>query len=651
MTSRGNIGRRRGMQGRTAFLLVGALAILAVVPAPAGADAALAEVRVNQVGYDLHGSKRAYLMSPVSEAGASFRVLDSDGDPVITGSVGTSVGAWSDTYGFVYPLDVDAVTDPGVYTIEVDGPADATSPVFRVDTGANLYRQALANALFFYRAERDGPHYVPSALRTAPAHLKDRGAMTYLTPKVDGDGVFHGDLAPLGERMDASGGWWDAGDYPKFVVTTSYTVDMLLAGVRDFPGQMGATAGPRDFTNESRFGLNWLLRMWNDRTRTLYYQVGIGSGNDRFAGDHDIWRLPQDDDRYAPGDPAFRYIRHRPVFRAAPPGSPVSPNLAGRDAAAFALGYQLFHDSHPRYARRCLRAAEHIFALADPHPGRRLLTVVPFDFYPETSWKDDLELGATELYFALAAGGAPANLPHGNPLFYLRGAARWAHDYMTGAGDAADTLNLYDVSGFAHYDLVRGIRDAGHPSGLQTSERALLGDLKKELDAAVAQGATDPFGFGFTWADWDTTTHGAGLSVQAAEYDELTGTDAYAAESRRWLANILGANAWGTSLIVGDGTTFPNCMQHQVANIVGSLDGSPPILAGAAVEGPNHYAAHGKLPHMRACPADGVDRFAQFNGFKAVYKDDVQSYDTVEPAIDLTATSPLAFARQSQDGS
>ena len=88
-------------------------------------------------------------------------------------------------------------------------------------------------------------------------------------------------------------------------------------------------------------------------------------------------------------------------------------------------------------------------------------------------------------------------------------------------------------------------------------------------------------------------------------------------------------------------------MQHQVANIVGSLDGSPPILAGAAVEGPNCYAAHGRLPHMRACPADGVDRFAQFNGFKAVYKDNVQSYDTVEPAIDLTASSPLAFARQS----
>jgi endoglucanase len=325
----------------------------------------------------------------------------------------------------------------------------------------------------------------------------------------------------------------------------------------------------------------------------------------------------------------------------------VSPNIAGRDAAAFALGYQVFHESHPRFARRCLRAAEHVFALADAHPGRRLLTVIPYDFYPETSWKDDLELGATELYFALATGGVPANLPQRNPRFYLRSAAHWAHAYMTGDGDAADTLNLYDVSGFAHYELVRALRDAGHPPGLRTSERALLADMRKELDAAVAQGDTDPFGFGFGWAQWDTTTHGAGLSVQAGEYDELTGTDRYAAESRRWLANILGANAWGTSLIVGDGSTFPHCTQHQVANIVGSLDGTPPILAGAAVEGPNRKAARGRLQYMRACPADGADRFAPFNGFQAVYKDDVQSYSTVEPAIDLTASSPLAFARQS----
>jgi endoglucanase len=49
---------------------------------------------------------------------------------------------------------------------------------------------------------------------------------------------------------------------------------------------------------------------------------------------------------------------------------------------------------------------------------------------------------------------------------------------------------------------------------------------------------------------------------------------------------------------------------------------------------------------MRACPANGVDAYAAFNGKTAQFKDNVQSYSNTEPAIDLTATSPLAFARQ-----
>jgi endoglucanase len=469
--------------------------------------------------------------------------------------------------------------------------------------------------------------------------------MTYRTPKVDGDGVFTGDLHSLGGRIDASGGWWDAGDYLKFVHATSYTEALLLTGVRDFPDLMGAGSATSDFTDEVRFGADWLLRMWDDQTSTLYYQVGIGSGNDRTAGDHDIWRLPQDDDTYGGHDPLFRYIRHRPVFRAGPPGSTISPNLAGRDAAALALAYQVFRRSDPAFANACLLAAVHIFDLADTSPSGNLMTAIPFEYYPETEWRDDMELGATELYLALTAGSPPAGLPHADPLFYLQAAAHWANAYITGPNDAADTLNLYDVSGLAHYELYRAIERAGDPAGLETTRTALLADLKKQLDSALAIARDDPFGFGFAWAQWDTTAHGAGLSVMASEVDELTGTTEYADQSGRWLANILGANAWGSSFIVGSGKVFPHCMQHQVANLAGSVDGSPPILLGAAVEGPNRHAARGRVQYMRACPPSGRDRFARFNS-EAVFKDDVESYSTVEPAIDLTATSPLAFARQ-----
>jgi endoglucanase len=616
---------------------------------PARAATATAFVRVNQLGYATGShAKRAYLMASGSEAGAMFSVVNSSQVAVLTAPIGANLGKWSASYPDVYALDLNPVTTAGTYTISVSGPIPASSPSFRIGTGSQLYPDALTNSLSFYRTERDGPSFIASALRTAAGHLNDQTAKTYLTPVTNSSGHFKGDLAPLNVNINASGGWWDAGDYLKFVQTASYTDALLLAGVRDFPNQMGSGSTTSDFTAEAKFGARWLLRMWNDSTRTLYYQVGIGEGNSKTIGDHDIWRLPQADDTFGGTNPIYRYIRNRPVFRAGPPGSLISPNLAGRDAAALAEAFQVFRLSDTAFADRCLLAAEHIFDLANTSPSGNLLTVIPFSFYPETEWRDDLELGATELYYAVADGGLPAGLPHTDPLFYLGMAAHWADAYITGPNDAADTLNLYDVSGLAHFELYRAIAQAGNPPGLEVTQAQLLADMKKALDGAVSQGSTDPFGFGFPWDVYDTTSHGAGLSVMASEYDQLTGTKTYSAFSQEWLANILGANAWGSSFIVGDGSTFPHCLQHQVANLAGHLDGTPPVLAGAAVEGPNGSATSGLVSGMVLCPANGVDTFAQFNGHHAEWQDNMQSFSNTEPAIDLTASSPLAFARQIQ---
>jgi endoglucanase len=85
-------------------------------------------------------------------------------------------------------------------------------------------------------------------------------------------------------------------------------------------------------------------------------------------------------------------------------------------------------------------------------------------------------------------------------------------------------------------------------------------------------------------------------------------------------------------------------MQHQVANLAGSLNGQPPVLDGAVVEGPTNAASSGLVTSMLKCPPAGGDIYKVFNGNGAVYKDNVQSYSTDEPAIDLTATSFLMYA-------
>jgi len=606
----------------------------ALLPYTAVAAPAEAVIRVNLVGYATGAAKFGYLMTTAPGAAAQF-VVRCDGRTALRGRIGGGGRPWNHRYAYVYPIDFSGVTAPGNCILVVRDGVSAASPSFQIAPAADLYSAALANGVYFYGEQRDGPLFIRSPLRTAPAHLHDANAMTYLTPPMNGNGVFPGDLRPTGHRIDASGGWWDAGDYLKFVETTSYTVGVMLAGARDFPTVLGAGASANtSVTDEASFGLDWLSRMWDDRSRTLYYQVGIAAGNERTLGDHDLWRLPQADDSYGRTDPVYRYIRYRPVFRATPPGGAISPNLAGRLAADFALGAQVLARSDPPRAAALLRAAQHLFALADTSPGR-LLTTAPYDFYPEAQWRDDLELGATEI--ARALGPGPAATP------YLQAAANRARAYIATTDDR-DPLNLYDVSGLAHFELARTMEQQPVRS-LAVTRADLISDLRRQLDRASAEAAGDPFGFGFPWAAYDTASHGFGLSVMAAEYDALTGSRRYAEQSARWLGNVLGANAWGSSFVIGDGSDFPHCPQHQVANLMGSLDGSPPVLRGAVVEGPNRHASGGSLPNMRRCPPAGGDRFAPYNS-TAVFRDRVQSYTTVEPATDLTASSLLAFAWQ-----
>ncbi|PRC92478.1 glycoside hydrolase family 9 protein [Solimicrobium silvestre] len=604
-------------------------------------------LRINQVGYETDVAAQAYLMtsSPVSDV--SFHVINSSGDTVTSGTVGAKTGTWG-SYT-VYPVNF-TVADSGKYSISVSGPVSTSSPVFTVDTSTNLYSQALVNTLSFYQNQRDGSNFIPSALRTAAGHLNDANATVYKTPPITNDNIT-AKLSPTGQKINAEGGWWDAGDYLKFVQTHSYTVALMLTGVRDFPNQMGAGSAKSNFTSEAEFGLNWLQQMWDDSTQTLYYQVGIGTDFtvNSDVSDHDLWRLPQVDDNYVPPSATgltvaqIPYIRNRPVFVSGPAGSKISPNLAGRLAADFALCYQVFKLSNPSYANKCLLEAEHVFALANTSPGT-LLTVAPYDFYPETEWRDDMELGATELYFALQAGSLPAGLPVTNASYYLTQAANWAHAYITGPNDQADTLNLYDTSGLAHFELYRAIGMAGKPT-LAVTQAALLSDLSSQMSTSVSQSG-DPFGSPIGWKNGDTASHVSGLSVMASEYGYLTNSSSYTTDANRWAGNLLGANAWGVSFIVGDGTTFPNCIQHQVANISGSMNGKGNVLAGAVVEGPTNTASSGSLPGMVACPANGVDIYAKFNASGAVYRDNMQSYATNEPAIDLTAASMLMFAWQ-----
>ncbi|MEV5951075.1 glycoside hydrolase family 9 protein [Streptomyces sp. NPDC051993] len=581
-------------------------------------------IRVDQGGYGSAEHKVAFAMGPDDKlAGARFEVVDEAGRAVLTGGPGARTGAWNSAYDSVRTLDLSALTAAGSYRLRLTGTADATSPRFTVAPASELMKNLAADNVRFFQAQRDGADIVPGTLGRKPAHLTDGSASVYAAPKYNRDGTeLTSPLRRVGGPVDVSGGWFDAGDYLKFTHTASYATAELLLAQRALPATPGLAA-------EARHGLSWLDKMWDGSSRTLYAQVGIGAGTKDLHSDHDVWRLPEADDalKVRAGD-TDQFVKFRPVFRANEPGAPISPNLAGRVAAAFALAAQTDAANDPAGARQWLEKAAAVYGQADTHNPRQLVTTFPPAFYSEDSWQDDMEFGAVELALAAKALG------DGRTGGWQTQAADWARAYL--ASGNLGTLGISDVSALAHADLLR-----------LGPSNAVAADLRRQLADGERRAAKDPFRAGAVYTDFDAVPHTFGLVATAVLYAKATGDhhyDAFAGQQRGW---ALGANAWGTSFMIGTGELFPHCPAHQVANLAGSLTGSGEVLRGAVVNGPNgakKLSGDGEtLESTRACAAGTAD-WKRFDGKGARYVDQVGAWQTVEPADDFTSTALLAFA-------
>jgi endoglucanase len=601
-----------------------------------------ARVRLDQLGYLPGETKQARLMvaRPLRHA-AVFSIVDAHGGVVLRHRVPSSpVGGWNSNYRAVYRLSFSGLTAPGRYRLRVRGGVRASSPPFRVEGAGRLYGELVRYGVRFDQVQRDGRDVIPGPLHRRPSHLLDRHASVYAWPRMapGSDLILDKTLTRIGGPVDVAGGWFDAGDYLKFTHSTAYNDVLLFTSAR-----MLGRRSPAILNAEARHGLAWLRKMWDASSKTLYFQVGIGSGNRQgtFRGDHDGWRLPQADDR----DRARidRFVSHRPVFEAAAPGRPISPNLVGRVSAAFALAAQLDARNRPSRARRELRTAKVLYARADTaSPPKPLVTALPHAFYPESSWRDDMELGGAEIALASLRLGRPARP-------FVRAAAHWARGYIrAGSGD---TLNLYDTSALAHADLIRAMSRTGQRSGLAVTRADLLANLRSQLHTGVVRARKDPFAAGGVYDGFDVNSHTFGLVATAALYHRLTHRttfDKFATNQRTWL---LGGNPWGVSAMVGVGTRFPDCMQHQIANLEGSTDGSPPIDRGAVVNGPNSAGIFSgglgsRQDGMVPCPGANPTPYARYDGRGSAYVDDVRSWQTDEPALDMTGAAIIAAASE-----
>ncbi|MFJ5993349.1 glycoside hydrolase family 9 protein [Lentzea sp. NPDC092896] len=612
------------MRIRLAALVAAVLTGVVVAPAQA---APTGQIRLDQVGFGTSEQKHAYVLG--GAANTRFSVVDSRGRTVLTGKTGASTGSWSEKFPAVHPIDFSKVRAPGTYRIKV---GTTTSPAFKVDSLKKLFSPVAHNTVEFFQAQRDGADVVPGRLNRKPAHLTDREALVYEAPVFAGEGgdQIAAPLKPTGAKVDLEGGWFDAGDFVKFTHASSYSTASMLLALRNKHNDA--------LYDEAEFGLKWLDKAFDEKTGTLYAQVGIGTGSEEFGfvGDHDVWRLPEADDKLnvQPGDSEY-FIKYRPVFRANVAGEKISPNLVGRVAGSFALAAQIEADRNPRVARSYLDKAAQLFALAKTSDVGELVTAFPHAYYPEESWTDDMEFGATQLALAAKA------LHDKRYTQFAKAATHWAKEFL--ATQDPDTLNVYNISALGHADLAPLLKK-GIP-GAEVTEKQIVGDIQRQLQKGADAAKTSPFRTAANVETWDVGSRTFGYITTAALYEKVTGSKQYETFGTQQRGFALGTNAWGTSLIVGVGTKFPECPHHQAANLSGSSNGGSKVLVGAVINGPNDASLFGDLGEMPAGSVDCTKPYTlEFNSAKSVFADDLRSWPSSEPAIDFTATGVLGFS-------
>jgi len=349
-------------------------------------------IRANQVGYPRHDTKNAIAFAK-SALPDTFTVVEVDTRKVrFQGKSHPLPGATWGQFSQHAELDFTGLTRPGRYVLQV---GDAKSLPFTV---GNPVSATLPDALLeFMRQQRCG--YNPW-LRTNCHQLDGR---TAYGPQTNG--------TPL----DARGGWHDAGDLLKYLLTSANaTAQLLLAfeltprsrrnvpGFADLTDALGNPSpnGIPDLLDEARWGLDWMLKL-HPAPDQLYHQVA----DDR---DHYGWRLPPDEKAdYGWGKGGARVVY---FADGKPQGlqqyqstSTGVANLAGRYAAAMALAYQIWQDDPAQraFALQCLQAGKEVYELGRAKEGVQQGNSYKAPYrYEETTWADDMEWGAAELFRA-----------------------------------------------------------------------------------------------------------------------------------------------------------------------------------------------------------------------------------------------------------
>jgi hypothetical protein len=581
--------------------------LILVFPAFVSSVNGQVHIRVNQAGYLPGDTKTAVAFSDHKIKG-TFVVVDvRNGKKVFKAKPGKcTTEGWGEASCY-YRLDFSQVKNPGLYRISIPS-INENSGVFQI--GENVYRSYADTMLIFMRQQRCG--YNP--FLDIICHQKDGKTM-------------YGSM-PDSTYLDASGGWHDAGDQLKYLITSSNaTARMMMAwkaAPEIFPDHVDALGRPgsngiADVLDEARWGLDWLHKL-HPAPGQLFHQVA----DDR---DHMGWKWPDRDS----SDYGWGRGEHRVVYFAT--GKPQGlrkyqseatgiANLAGRSAAAMALAYDIWKNDlkDQVFADKCLEAAIDLYTMGKRQEGYQQGNSYGAPYrYTEDTWADDMEWAAVELF---RVTGEKKYKDDAVNYALLAGNTSWMNH------DSAAHYRFYPFTNVSHAVLYKFADE-----GLQVK---LAGFYRDNFEKIDQRAGTNPYSAGvpFIWCSNNLVT---ALITQILLYEEMTGDRQYhdlMLAHRDWL---FGRNPWGTSMFTGlpANGEYPEDVHTSVWYLTRKM------VPGGLVDGPVFGSIYRNLIGLTLT---APDEFAPFQSKYVVYHDDIGDYSTNEPTMDGTADAIYMMA-------
>ena len=551
-----------------------AMALLSVVAVHAKKDV---EIRRNQVGS--YPQQEKYVVIEGMNPAGKLRVTTPDGKVLKPKTVRKAVSPWSGKTRYV--VDLGQLSETGNYQISVGG----KQCDFRVSQ--HPYKEIATASLRLFYLIRSGVAIEGSGDYNRPVGHPDTHVLVHNSAASP--------LRPTGTVISSPYGWYDAGDYNKYVVNSAFSIGLMFSvyeQLRPYFANLSVNIPESnnqtpDLLDEIMFNLQWLFTMQDPYDGGVYHKLTTPN----FEG----FIMPTDCKQQ-------RYVVAKTVT--------ATLDFAAVMADAARL-YEPYSKDYPGFAAQAAAVAERAYQWAKANPEA---------FYHQEQLSNP----------AVTTGG------------YGDGSARdeffWAASALyrlTGRQCYLDDAKMYQPQQFTA-PTWGNVASLGAFEWLNTSgemRELMQQQLVKYCDNAVKDVATSsfqsPYGNKANDFGWGCLAEFCCCQALSLLYaDNVSGTTKYRRYALENADYLLGRNATGYCYVTGFGDKSPMHPHHRISD----ADKVDAPFPGMLVGGPNP-GQQDKKDIKNPYPSNYPDES---------YLDETESYASNEIAINWNA-SLVAF--------